>query len=112
MPLVYEPTTLSRKVLADLAQELRGALAETLEIAEHPPARVLDPASLEAAADLLRSAIAVIDRAGNRDAKALAADINLAYATTVAAMDLVKSHTEMARVPTPRRGKVAETPTP
>ncbi len=102
MPLVLDPERLPQSVLEELRRELREGLGETLESIAHPRGRVLDPLSLETAADLVRSVIAELDRPGARDRLALGADANLAYATMLAAIDLVKSHTDVPRVPAPR----------
>jgi hypothetical protein len=99
MPLVLDPGALPEPVLAQLLAGLRESLEETRELIEAPPARVLDPASLATALELVRSAEALLDRPGARDARTLADEANLAYAVMLASIDLVKSHTEMPRVP-------------
>jgi hypothetical protein len=103
VPLILDPQKLSPTLLEQVRRELREGLGETLESIAHPRGKVLDPASLETAADLVRSAIAVLDRPGDRDPAALAAETNLAYATLLAGIDLVKMHTDVPRVPPPRR---------
>ncbi|MGA8711333.1 MAG: hypothetical protein WB786_08950 [Thermoplasmata archaeon] len=103
MPLVFDPSTLSPRALEELRQSLRTDLRETRELVEHPSGRVVDPASLETAAELLRSALASLDLPGPRSPGAAVADINLAYATLVAVIDLVKSHTDVPRVPRARK---------
>ncbi|MGB6499968.1 MAG: hypothetical protein WBG19_01005 [Thermoplasmata archaeon] len=103
MPLVLDPSALPPAVLAKLLDGLREDLAETREFVDAPGATVIDPMSLETARDLLRSASALLARPGARDARAQADEANLAYAVLLAAIDLVKSHTEMPRVP---RGQV------
>ena len=45
------------------------------------------------------SALARLDVPGATSPAALAADVNLAYATLVAVIDLVKSRTDVPRVP-------------
>ena len=102
MPLVVDPGALPSHVLEELRRQLREDLAETLEAAVRPKGHVLDPASLETAADLVRASLAVLDRPGARDAAALGAESNLAYAAMLAAIDLVKMHTDVPRVPPPR----------
>jgi biopolymer transport protein ExbD len=102
MPLVLDAERLPRATLQELACSLRNDLEETRELIVHPRGRVVDPASLETARELLDGALAVIDRPGPRETAALAADANLAYATMVAVIDLVKSHTDVPRVPAPR----------
>jgi hypothetical protein len=99
MPLVLDPAAIPAPVLAELRSSLREDLAQTLGFVDAPGARVLDPASLETARELLRSALALLERPGARDSRALADEANLAYAVLIAAIDLVKSHTELPRVP-------------
>jgi len=102
VPLVLDPNSLSRAALEELRSSLRNDLEETRELIDHPSGRVLDPTSLDTARELLRSVLARLDVAGPRDAAGLAADINLAYATLIAVIDLVKSHTDIPRVPRSR----------
>jgi hypothetical protein len=99
MPLVSDPSSLSVEVLRGLLRSLREDLEETRELVQHPPGAVRDPASLATAAELLRSTLAVLDRPGPRTPEVLAAEVNLAYATMVSAIDLVKSHTDVPQVP-------------
>jgi len=106
MPLVLDPAALPEQTLAELRRSLTADLAETEEWVGAPGARVVDPASLETARELLRSARALLGREGPRTPQALSDEANLAYAVLLASIDLVKSHTEMPRVP---RGK-AKTP--
>ncbi|MGP8075431.1 MAG: hypothetical protein ACLP8Y_01645 [Thermoplasmata archaeon] len=103
MPLVFDPSSLSPKAREELRQALRADLGETRELVEQPSGRVIDPASLETAAELLRSALANLDLPGPRSRGAAVADINLAYATLLAVIDLVKSHTDVPRVPRARK---------
>jgi len=103
MPLVFDPDRYSERSLAELVRSLRQDLVEVEELTAHPHGRVLDPASLETARDLVQSALAVTGRAGTRSRAELAADANLAYATMLAVIDLVKSHTEVPRVPRARK---------
>ncbi len=102
MPIVLEPERLPRAVLEELHRTLREELAETLELIAHPRGAVLDPASLETARELVEAARASLERPGSRDARALGEEANLAYATMLAAIDLVKSHTDVPKVPPPR----------
>ena len=104
MPLVLDPERLSEPVLLELLSSLRADLEETEELVRQPRGRVLDPASLEVAGELLRSARAVLDAptAGGREG--LATRVNFAYAVLLAAIDLVKSHTDVPRVPRQRAG--------
>lgn len=102
MPLVLDPTSLPADVLEDLRRSLRDDLAEAGELVHHPAGKVLDPGSLETASELVRSALARLDAPGPRSPEALGADVNLAYAALVAVIDLVKSHTDVPRVPRKR----------
>lgn len=102
MPLVLRPEGLPRSVLEGLHREMREALTETLDSVLHPRGRVRDPASLETASDLLTATMAVLDRPGSRELDALAKEANLAYGAMLAAIDLVKSHTDVPLVPQPR----------
>jgi len=54
---------------------------------------------MDTARDLLDSTLAHLAERGPRTLEAAAADINLAYATLLAVIDLVKSHTDGPRVP-------------
>ncbi len=103
MPLVLDPERLPRNVLEGLRQELVEGLAETLESVLQPRGAVRHPASLEVAAELLRSTQRLLERPGERDAATLGGEANLAYAVMLAAIDLVKSHTDVPTVPAPRR---------
>ena len=102
MPLVLDPTTLPEPVLDELRRSLLVDLEEIRELVLHPAGPVLDPVSLETAGQLVRSTLAVLERPGARSPEEKAADINLAYATMLAVIDLVKSHTDVPRVPRPR----------
>jgi hypothetical protein len=102
MPLVLDPEALPESVLRELHRSLSEDLAETLEFVRHPRGTVRDPASLVTAEDLLASTRAVIGRAGPRSQSELAAEVNLTYATMLAAIDLVKSHTDVSTVPRKR----------
>lgn len=99
MPLVLDPETIPRSILEELLRSLREDLDGVGDLVRHPAAPVRDPASLETAAELLRSTRAQLDVPGPRTAQALGAEVNLAYATMVAVIDLVKSHTDVPRVP-------------
>ena len=68
-----------------------------------PKAKVLDPQSLLTARELLDAALAVMRRPGERTAIEFAADADLGYATSLAVLDLVKSHTDAPKVPPPRK---------
>ncbi|MGA8276283.1 MAG: hypothetical protein WB789_09180 [Thermoplasmata archaeon] len=102
MPLVLDPEALPEAVLRELHRSLSEDLGETLELVRHPRGRVRDPASLTTAEGLIESARAVIGRPGSRSRAELASESNLAYATMLAAIDLVKSHTDVPTVPRER----------
>jgi len=107
MPLVLDPTAHSAESVGLLRKSLRDDLADTVEFVRNPGGAVVDPASLETASDLLQSTLAVLDRAGPRSREETAAEANLAYATLLAVIDLVKSHTELPRVPRARKKEPA-----
>jgi len=102
VPLILDPEKLPRAVLEAVHREMRESVGETLELVRHPRGAVHDPASLATAEGLLAASIALLDRPGARDANALGSETNLAYAAMLAAIDLVKSHTDVPTVPQPR----------
>jgi hypothetical protein len=71
---------------------------------------VRDPASLETARDLLEAALVRLGGTGERSRADLAAEVNLAYAAMLAALDLVKSHTDIPLVPTRRKDPGSQAP--
>ena len=101
-PLVLDPERLSEATLRELVAGLRQDLAEVREMADAPKGRVTNPGGLDAARALLEAALATLGRPGERDRAALAADANLGYAAMVSAIALVKSSTDVPRVPPPR----------
>ncbi len=102
MPLVLDPEHLPEETLRDLVRSLKADLAESIELVAQPRGRVRDPASLETARELALAAVAVLNRPGPRTRAELAVEANLAYATMLSVVDLVKSHTDVPRVPRPR----------
>jgi len=102
MALVLDPEALPEPILRELHRSLSDDLTETLELVRDPPGAVRDPASLSTAEELIASAQALLERPGPRTRSELAAEANLAYATMLAAIDLVKSHTDVPRVPRAR----------
>jgi len=102
MPLILDASALSEETLRELVRSLREDLKEMEEPILRPSARVLDPASLRTAEELLSSARAILDRPGVRDRVLLVAEANLAYAVLLALIDLLKSHTDVPKVPPPR----------
>ena len=107
MPLILEPDRYPSTALEELVRSLREDLEGTLEHVRKPRGRVLDPASLETAETLGRAALAVLDGPAPADPAEWARRANLAYATLLAVIDLVKSHTDVPRVP---RGRAASSP--
>jgi len=103
VPLVLDPKLLPVAVLEEVRRSLRQDLEETLELVRHPRGVVRDPSSLDTAFDLLEGTLVLLDRPARRDRELLAKEANLAYAVLLAAIDLVKSHTDVPRVPAPRR---------
>ncbi|HLM92121.1 MAG TPA: hypothetical protein VK424_08800 [Thermoplasmata archaeon] len=103
MSLVNEPDRLPEAVLDELVRSLRADLEETEDLVRSPKGRVLDPASLVTAGELIEGARAVLDRSGPRSKAERAAEANLAYAVMLSVIDLVKSHTDVPRVPPPRK---------
>ncbi|MGD1100318.1 MAG: hypothetical protein ABR888_08280 [Thermoplasmata archaeon] len=102
MPLVSDPSSFSAAVLQDLLRSLREDLEATGELVQHPSGEVRDPASLATATELLRSTLAVLDLPGPRTPEVLVAEVNLTYSTMLSVIDLVKSHTDVPRVPRKR----------
>jgi len=102
MPLVLDPASVPVEVLEGLRRSLIADLIETEEFVRDPPGPVRDPASIEAAAELVRSALARLELSDPGSPALLAADINLAYSAMVAGIDLVKSHTDVPLVPRSR----------
>jgi hypothetical protein len=102
MPLVLDPETLPEPVLRELHRSLTTDLEEIVDLIHHPRGVVLDPASLSTAEELIQTARAVFARPGPRSRSELAAEANLAYAAMLAAIDLVKSHTDVPTVPRDR----------
>jgi len=99
MPLVLDPNSIPLATLRALRSSLHDDLAETAEMIERPAGKVLDPVGLETAGELLRSSLARLDAPAPRTPEGLGIDVNLAYATMLAVVDLVKSHTDVPRVP-------------
>jgi hypothetical protein len=104
MALILDPRSYDRATLVALANEFLLELTEIRSMTVSPRGRVLDPASLDTARELVDAVLGSLHRAGERSPAELATEVNLAYATTIAALDLVKSHTDVPRVPAPRKG--------
>jgi hypothetical protein len=102
MPLVLDPSRHSAGELRALLADLRGELTEARELIDHPRGAVPDPSGLTNAAELLGATLAYLDDGDDSNPAELVRKANLAYATLVAVIDLVKSHTDAPRVPRPR----------
>jgi hypothetical protein len=101
--LVRDPASLPESVLVELADSLRRDLEETTELVQHPRGRVLEPASLRTAEELLEASRAALDALStSAGPDEYAVRVNLAYATMLAVIDLVKTHTDVPKVPPPR----------
>jgi hypothetical protein len=102
MPLILDPGSYAEPLLVDLVQGFAEGLRETRADLDHPRGRVLDPAGIDAARDLLDAALRRMEPVARGDPGLLAAQVNLGYAAMVAAIDLMKCHTDVPRVPPPR----------
>ena len=102
MPLILEPGAHSVAQLLELAKEQREGPLEIRErIDSISASSVKDPASFRTARDLLQDAMEAMDHLGARsgDAAALAAATNIGYSAMLSAIDLMKSHSDVAKVP-------------
>ena len=99
MPLLPDRIAVPLETLQAMHAEMREELTGLLEEIRHPPARVRDPASLLTAEELLRSTMAILTRPGSRPAAEIGDEINLGYGVLIATIDLLKSHTDVPRVP-------------
>ena len=102
MPLLFEDGTYSTETLRELLRSLAAELEETRELIRRPRGPVRDPASLETADALVVSALGEVRRDESSEPSVLIGRANLAYAALVATIDLMKSHTDVPRVPQPR----------
>ena len=109
MSLVSEPSSLPEEVLEKLLRSLRDDLLETLEMVRRQRGKIVDPASLLTAQELLEATLALLDQPDARDPRRGVGEANLAYASMLAAIDLVKSHTDVPRVPV-AKGKAGPAP--
>ena len=82
-----------------MAAEFVETLAEMRTALADPSRPVRDPASLVTARELIDATLARVSGKGTRRRDELAANVNLSYATMVAVIDLVKSHTDGPRIP-------------
>jgi hypothetical protein len=102
MPLLFDPDRANPETVRSLHAFFVESLEETLELVQNPRGRVIDPASLATAQELVEGALVLLRSPVERDAPSRAREVNVAYAAMIAAIDLVKSHTDMPRVPPPR----------
>ena len=101
MPLILNPSSHSVEQLREMLRANREDFRETLAGLERPPGDILEPLSLLTAADLVRGVVSLsesIDRP-EADTALLAAMVNVQYDTLLAAIDLMKSHVAMPKVP-------------
>ncbi len=105
MPLVLDPARHAGDRLVEMERSFREDLTGTLELVRQPRGRVLDPMSLRTAEELLTTTLALSEAlaADGSDPARTAGLINVQYAVLLAAIDLVKSHTDVPRVPAARR---------
>jgi hypothetical protein len=108
MPLILDPERHSVETLSALVRDFATELAEWKQTLEAPTHRVIDPASLVTARDLVDATLTALATTGSESRAELAAKANLGSATLLAAIDLYKSHTDAPR--TPRRSKPASSP--
>lgn len=106
MALLLDPERHSVESLSALVEEFVRDLTELRETLDGSPHRVVDPASLVTAHELLDATLAILRAPGSGARAEFAAKANLGYATLVAVIDLYKSHTDAPR--TPRRSTPAD----
>lgn len=99
MTLILGPSSISATTLEEMHRSFREDLAGLRELVREPGGKIREPASLETANELLSSTLAVLELPGHRAPEAMVSEVNLAYATLVAVIDLVKSHSEVPLVP-------------
>jgi hypothetical protein len=99
MPLILDPKGHSAGTLSELLNEFTQTLAELRAGLPDPSPHVRDPASIETARELIDAALGRMKDAHAGSREEVAAAVNLGYATMVAVIDLVKSHTDRPRVP-------------
>ena len=101
MPLLFEDGNYPTEILTELVRALTTELEEARGLIGSPRGPVRDPASLGTADGLVVSVLDEIRREETTDRATLIRRANLAYATLLATIDLVKSHTDVPRVPRP-----------
>jgi hypothetical protein len=99
MTLIPEGSPITEEALREILRSLEEDLRELESSVRAPGARVLDPSSLRTAAELLEGTYAVLESPEEGGRAALLHRVNLAYATSLAVIDIVKSHTEISKVP-------------
>ena len=105
MPLVSSSMPVAQ--LREMLEDQRKGLDELLEMLADPPARVTEPLSVLTAQDLVRAALVAARPRADATSAELAASVNLLYESFLAAIDLLKVHSEMPKVP---RGRKAPAP--
>ncbi|MCI4349078.1 MAG: hypothetical protein L3J93_02515 [Thermoplasmata archaeon] len=106
MPIVLDPATWSRERLLGTLRDHREALEETRGLLARPDLKELDPASLRTARELVESVLLLTDRLADDPGlpvDLLARVVNVQYDALLAAIDLMKSHADVPKVPAPRR---------
>jgi hypothetical protein len=101
VPLVLDPEALPMETLRALLKEQTEGVTELLEWATHPAAPVKETLGVLTALDLLKSALEVGRRAEHLQANRaeIAAAVNVQYEASLAAIDLVKMHSDLPKVP-------------
>jgi hypothetical protein len=105
VPLVPQESRVPDATLRELYDSLVADLPDLEAMIVKPKGTVLDPASLDTALELLSSARAVVDGPAPSDRAELLRRTNLAYAVLLSVIDLVKSHTDVPKVPQGPKGK-------
>ena len=105
MPLILDPAGWTRPRLIDLQKEMREGLQETLQNLDTWRFPVRDPGSFRTARDLVLDALTLGDGIGEETPLPLVASVvNVQYNAMLAAIDLMKSHSEMpSSVPRQRK---------
>lgn len=99
MPLVPPDARIPDATVREIFDQFATELGELGELIDRPRSAVRDPASLRTARELLDSAREIVSGPPPPDRAELVRRANLAYAVTLAVIDLVKSHTEGPTVP-------------
>jgi len=83
-------------------RDLRASPVATNVLVRYLAAALADPARLNPAAELFRSTLSIVDAPGSRNREQVLREVNLANAILLAAIDLVKAHTDVPRGPRKR----------